>query len=396
MRERFYKSVINQKKKRNIGILLAVALLVNCAPSVSFASPSETQQQINATEQEIDRVEGQQNQNQQELSTLQGERASLQSQLATLNQQLTEVSERLADLEQQIQDKEDEIEETREALEDARKQEAWQYECMEIRIRFTYEQGKSGLFSGFLSEGGFMSLLNQSVYVESILEYDDKMLDELIANREYIESEEARLEVENEELNRLKVDAEAEQNKVSGLISQTSQMMRYYADQISETQAMIEENEKELERLDGDLDALKKKLEEEIAMSRKAAQASWRSIEEVSFADGDRYLLANLIYCEAGGEPYEGQLAVGAVVINRVLSSVYPGTVVGVIYQSSQFSPVASGRLDLALANNYATQSCYQAADEAMAGMTNVGNCVYFRTPIEGLTGINIGGHVFY
>ena len=39
---------------------------------------------------------------------------------------------------------------------------------------------------------------------------------------------------------------------------------------------------------------------------------------------------------------------------------------------------------------------CYQAADEAMSGVTNVGNCVYFRTPVEGLTGINIGGHVFY
>ena len=109
-----------------------------------------------------------------------------------------------------------------------------------------------------------------------------------------------------------------------------------------------------------------------------------------------RYLLANLIYCEAGGEPYDGQLAVASVVINRVRSSVYPNTVVGVIYQNKQFSPVASGRLELALATNKATSRCYQAADEAMSGVTNVGNCVYFRTPVEGLTGINIGGHVFY
>ncbi len=106
--------------------------------------------------------------------------------------------------------------------------------------------------------------------------------------------------------------------------------------------------------------------------------------------------MANLIYCEAGAEPYEGQLAVGAVVINRVLSSVYPDTIVGVIYQNKQFSPVASGRLALALAENKATAACYKAADEAMSGYSNVGNCVYFRTPIPGLSGINIGGHVFY
>ena len=139
-----------------------------------------------------------------------------------------------------------------------------------------------------------------------------------------------------------------------------------------------------------------KKLAEEQAMSKLAAQSSWRDISEVTFEEGDRYLLANLIYCEAGGEPYAGQLAVGAVVINRVLSSVYPNSVVEVIYQKSQFSPAGSGRLALALAENRATAACYKAADEAMAGQTNVGNCVYFRTPIPGLTGISIGNHIFY
>ena len=105
--------------------------------------------------------------------------------------------------------------------------------------------------------------------------------------------------------------------------------------------------------------------------------------------------MANIIYCEAGGEPYAGQVAVGSVVINRVLSSIYPNTVVGVVYQNKQFSPVASGRLALALANDSATASCYKAADEAMSGVTNVGQCVYFRTPIPGLEGIRIGGHIF-
>ena len=147
---------------------------------------------------------------------------------------------------------------------------------------------------------------------------------------------------------------------------------------------------------EADIEALKKKLAEEIRLSQLSANSTKRDISEVTFAEGDRYLLANLIYCEAGGEPYEGQLAVGAVVINRVLSSVFPDTVVGVIYANRQFSPVASGRLALALGENRATESCYKAADEAMAGLTNVGGCVYFRTPVEGLNGINIGGHVFY
>ena len=61
--------------------------------------------------------------------------------------------------------------------------------------------------------------------------------------------------------------------------------------------------------------------------------------------DSDQYLLGAIIQCEAGGESYDGKLAVGSVVINRVKSSYFPNSVSGVIYQSGQFSPVASGRL---------------------------------------------------
>ena len=206
----------------------------------------------------------------------------------------------------------------------------------------------------------------------------------------------AGLKEEKEELEELRMKAEAEKDKVSGMVNETASAITKYGNQISSAEKKALEYEAEIRKKEEDLEYLKKKLAEEIAMSQAAASGTWRDISEVSFAEGDRRLLANLIYCEAGGEPYAGQVAVGSVVINRVLSSKFPDTVVGVIYQSGQFSPVASGRLDIALASDKATESCYRAADEAMAGVTNVGTCVFFRTPIEGLSGINIGGHVFY
>ena len=189
----------------------------------------------------------------------------------------------------------------------------------------------------------------------------------------------------------------AEQSRVSGLVSQTSTSIASYSNQISDAEAAALAYEQQIKEQEENISALKAKLAEEIRMAELAAQSSWRDISEVNFAEGDRYLLANLIYCEAGGEPYSGQVAVGSVVMNRVLSSVFPDTVVGVIYQNKQFSPVASGRLALALAENKATASCYQAADEVMSGTTNVGNCVYFRTPVDGVTPkYTIGGHIFY
>ena len=187
-----------------------------------------------------------------------------------------------------------------------------------------------------------------------------------------------------------------EKGSVSTLVNQTIVNLAGKSDQMAIVEQEAFAYEQQIREQKENIARLQEKLEEEIALSRRAAQSTWRDISEVQFAEGDRYLLANLIFCEAGGEDYAGQVGVGAVVMNRVLSSVFPDSVVGVIYQSGQFSPVASGRLAAALAENKATESCYRAADAAMNGETNVGNCVFFRTPIPGLTGISIGGHIFY
>ncbi len=386
------------KRLQKTAVLLAAVILAGAFSSedIKTEAASSTWQQIQQEQQEKNNLQNQLNQENDNLENLKGEQNSLKGQLNNLNSQLTEVSNNLADLEQQIADKEQEIADTQDSLEEAKATEAWQYECMVIRVRDMYERNETSYINALLSAQSFDKLLNAADFFERIAAYDQKKLKEFEENRRLIEEEEARLQTEKAELDNLKVAAEAEKSKVSGLISRTSNSIAQYAGDISEAEQRALAYEQEIKKKEDNLETLRKKLAEEIAMSQKAANATWRDISDISFEEGDRYLLANLIYCEAGGEPYDGQLAVASVVINRVRSSVYPNTVVGVIYQNKQFSPVASGRLELALAANKATSRCYQAADEAMSGVTNVGNCVYFRTPVEGLTGINIGGHVFY
>lgn len=109
----------------------------------------------------------------------------------------------------------------------------------------------------------------------------------------------------------------------------------------------------------------------------------------------DLYLMANLIYCEANGEPYVGKVAVGSVVLNRVHSDVQPNTIREVIYARKQFSPVGNGSLARALRAGKADDSCFQAALEALAGARPVGDKLYFRR-VNGRSGIVIGRHVFY
>ena len=382
--------------RKAVVVALAIVLAGSMPAEQMVVSATSTMEQIQQTQQEINNLENQLNQTQENLEDLRDEHSSLEGELNNLNAQLTEISNTLADLEQQIADKEQEIADTQASLEEAKETESWQYACMVIRIKDMYERNDTNYLNAILGMNNFDEMLNAADFFEQIGRYDREKLEEFKENRRLIEEQEALLQVEKTQLDSLKVAAEAEKNKVSGLISQTANAMTSYAGQISEAEQRALEYEAQIKSEEANLETLQKKLQEEMAMSQAAAAGSWRDISEVSFAEGDRYLLANLIYCEAGAEPYAGKLAVGSVVINRVLSSVYPDSVVGVIYQRKQFSPVASGRLDLALAANKATAECYQAADEAMSGVTNVGNCVYFRTPIEGLTGINIGGHVFY
>ena len=111
-------------------------------------------------------------------------------------------------------------------------------------------------------------------------------------------------------------------------------------------------------------------------------------------SSGDRELLAGLIYCEAGNQSREGKVAVGAVVMNRVASSSFAGTIKGVIYESGQFSPAGSGWLDSVIANGAIPSSCYEAADAALAGENPIGSAMYFNTGSG--RGVKIGAHQFY
>ena len=134
----------------------------------------------------------------------------------------------------------------------------------------------------------------------------------------------------------------------------------------------------------------------EQAAKAAAAQksASRRQNAAVAASYDDVTLLAALIQCEAGSEPYEGKLAVGAVVVNRMRSGRYPGTVQGVIYQSGQFTPAASGKLAQVAASG-PSSSCIQAAQEALSGVDNTGGAKFFRRA-GSRSGVVIGNHVFY
>jgi len=136
---------------------------------------------------------------------------------------------------------------------------------------------------------------------------------------------------------------------------------------------------------------------EEIKIREEAEREAKRHVNYGEYTtDADTtLLLAALIQCEAGGESYEGQVAVGAVVMNRVRSKAYPDTIHGVIYASGQFTPAMSGKVNRVLESGKIYPSCIKAAEEALSGVSNVGDLTHFRRN-NGREGLVIGNHVFY
>ncbi|MCR5399476.1 MAG: cell wall hydrolase [Lachnospiraceae bacterium] len=382
---------------RSVAGCVAVAVLCASVPVINVrADIEDTKEKIRQAEEEHQATTQILSDTKDNIDSLSNTKGTLEGQLHQLNVELATVSDNLAELEDAIEEKEEEIEQTTADLEEALRIEEAQYQAMKLRIRFMYEKQEFTYADMLFNSKSFSEFLNKNNYIEKLSEYDRRQLDRFKETRKNVEDTKAKLEGEKAELDAYHAEVAEQQAMVTGYVNATSSEIGRYSKEIKNFEAVADAYAAKAAEEEENIAALKKQLAEEIAMSKLAAQSKWRDISEVSFEDGDRMLLANLIYCEAGNQPYEGQLAVGAVVINRVLSSVYPDTVVGVIYQYKQFSPVGDGHLALALAEDRATSACYKAADEAMSGQTNVGNCVYFRTPIEGLSGIQIGAHIFY
>ena len=101
-----------------------------------------------------------------------------------------------------------------------------------------------------------------------------------------------------------------------------------------------------------------------------------QSTSSSNYNSNDRYLLAKVIYAEARGESYTGQVAIAAVVLNRVEDSRFPNTIAGVIYQPWAFTAVNDGQINLE-----PNQKAYQAADDALNGWDPTYGCVYYYNP---------------
>lgn len=294
-------------------------------------------------------------------SELENKTSELQDDIDTMNDKLDTLSTKLENTSAKLKKKADEIETAKLDLAAAKLNETNHYEAMKERIKFMYEGGNLSLLQILLSSESMADFLNNAEYVTLISDYDRNMLAELQTARENVEKKQDKLKKEQNELSKLEKNLNKQQDELTSRLTETSGQLEDYTSQLEEA---------------------------------KAAEAA---VEAAKNADADTIaLLAGILECEAGIS-YEGMIAVGTVIMNRVGSAKFPNTIEEVIYQSGQFSPVRSGKLDEVLQRG-PMDSAYKAAKAVLGGERNskVRKCLFFWASYTGHKGIIVGDNVFW
>lgn len=353
----------------------------------------------------------------QALEDLRNEQSSLSSELSSLNRQFDEAANKLAKIENDISAKQTEIDNLQTELDKMNAEKDKQYEAMKLRIKYMYEHGSVNALELLFSAESFSDLLTNTEYVLQISSYDRKMLtefDELIKTQKQTENQ---LFADMNTLNELKTQAEIEANNIKTLITQKQSEINASSDNIAKAEQLALEYERKIEeeRLARE-EAERLKAEQEAAANagssdnNSAANSGSVTVDNVGnsnvtygdfyveaydYDENDLAMLAAILECESGDQSYDGIIAVGSVIMNRVDSPRFANTISGVIFAPGQFSPVTSGRFAIVLARG-AKESCIKAAKELLEGRRNV-DALYFRmyNPNKNWNGLVLGDHIF-
>lgn len=313
----------------------------------------------------------------------------LQSELDGLNGQARELAIELNQTLSAIEETSSELTKTKEALAKAKGAEQQQYESMKQRVKYMYENNPEGLLEVLFCARSMAEFLSRMTFMNAISEYDANALDKLMKTREEIAKKEQELQEEQDRLLALQETLKEKESMLYGQIAMASDKLKRYQQRIADARA----------KADAAKDAQITPQVPEKEPSSSQIDGSDNPINDKDPIDNisanDVTLLAALIECEAGSTHYEGMLAVGSVVVNRMKSSYYPDTLRGVIYQSGQFPPATNGLVDKVLRRGI-KNSCKQAATDALAGKNNVGKCLSFRASSSGHAGTVIGSNVFF
>ncbi|MDO5101164.1 MAG: cell wall hydrolase [Eubacteriales bacterium] len=459
---------MKQNMRRNgIRPVVWLLLLLLCLPVIGTLSVrgNEIEQKKRDVEQKKQEL---QQKNDEEL-LLQKEKETATENEASYRQQVTELNEKVVDLQAQQVALSEEITATETKLEEMKQQKKTYEQSMQKRIQFLYEDGQSSLLVSLLQSASIAEFMSRFDYISDMSEYDQSRMKEYAAICAEIDESALLLADKKQELETVLSETQTTLTSYESMAEQAKQTASAADAQQSalsgEKQKLSEElagDQAELDRLLAEAKAAEEAHAAAVEAARKAQEEAVRRAAEearrqadqaqaqteqpdssISQTDADTNTNSNtnantntnqvpapnpvvpshtgaysytadeldkltaIVYCEAGGEPYIGQVAVASVILNRVDSSVFSNSIEGVILEPYQFSPTIdyTGRgsryqlvLKDVIANPGRYSSVRNACLAALGGEKPVGHYLFFHTIQLGGedNGTIIGNHVFY
>lgn len=384
------------KRKKSV---LFIFIMFMCM-DVMVSTRADNGSEISDLEEEISENEKQYQEIQNQLDKLGNVKDDLEAYILQLNETHDSMQQMIDSLDSQITAKNAEIEEVNLQIAELDNEISRQYENMKLRIQYMYESTNVSYVDAFLSSKSMGEMLERMEYISSVMEYDRNQIDKYQLNLARNESMMDELKTEKEELESLISQQQSQAAELESMMREAADNIAAHKEQIAAAEAAAQAIEDEIEAQKNTVEKLKaeeerRKREEE---ERKKQEAAGNVPEKIPYQelDGDIKRMAAIIWCEARGESYEGQVAVGTVVMNRVESPRFPNTIEEVIAQKGQFSPYSSGKYAIALSLTEMQQSCIDAAIEVIRDGKRLGPWLYFRMKNGIINGTFIGNHVFY
>ena len=374
------------------------------------ASLDELEQQKQQTQQDAQDAKQDLEDAKDRTDSLQEEAEALEGEYRSLNSQLQSVAGQISDTEEAIATTSEDIDDLNTQLAEAQQKAREQYEAMKKRIQYMYENGNDSMLISILSSGSIAEFVKRAEYAYSIARYDQQMLEQYDQLQQDIAAKTAELQNKQTQLSSYQDTLSAKHQEMDTLVNNAGASLSAKNQEVSAAQM----SEAEFEAKIAELEAYEKRLDEQIAdeqlrLAQQIAQEEQESgqKEDTSgamegYTQSDLTLMAAIIQAEADNQSYEGKLAVGSVVMNRVKSSKFPNTVSGVIYQKNQFAPVNDGHLALILERG-PNETCYRAARQVLEGYRNVEYLFFWTVDLANerdiwdiTYGVVIGDHYFY
>lgn len=388
---------INKKKKLNIVfsiILLSGILFSTFSPMTVHATEieatiSDLEIQQKETQDALKKLSEQKEASKDNVDELAGQSKDLQKMYQNYASMMNSINGEISDVQSSLQETSQSIVSLNNELIQAQADEKLIYENLKKCLQASYENGsRDSLIMLLYNSSSIKDFLTKAQYVTAFLQYEQDLITSYQNIQSRISEKAQKLEEKQTELDSYQNELDQKQSeladltqKVQGELSDTNDELASENEKLKDYDNQIKLLDKKMSGLQAAQAAAQAELAQKIA-KQQAEMAAKGQKEDFSgsytASASELEWLAATIQAEADGESYTGKLAVGTVIMNRVKSSVFPNSIVGVITQTNQFASYRSGKVELIIAKG-PNSTCMQAAQEVLNG-ASVGDYLFFMT----------------